>query len=113
MAKNAKESENLTTKMSKEVKKCVNKLKAAKSAMTRNINALTKLCDEWSNLQEDREICSTTLRRLAEEIQAHRVTVKQNLRDLITAGDNLIEAVTDEDTIDETATEKSIKDVNQ
>ena len=97
MAKNAEETENLTTKMSKEVKKCINKLKAAKSAMTRNINTLTRLCEEWSKLQEDSEICSTTLKRLAGEIQHSRNVVKQNYEDIVTAGDNLIEAVTDDD----------------
>ena len=98
--------------MAQPVKKWVAKFTAAKSAMTRNINTLTKMCDEMSILQGNDEICNTTLKRLAENIQAQRETVEQNQRAVVTAGDNLIEVMTEQDAIDEAATEKSIKDVN-
>ena len=74
---------------------------------------MTRLCEEWSNLQEDSEICSTTLKRLAGEIQHSRNVVKQNYEDIVTAGDNLIEAVTDDDSMEEAQVETSINEVNR
>ena len=71
------------------------------------------MCGEMTTLQESDDVCITTLKRLAEKIQAQRETVERNRTAMETAGDNLLEATAELDASDEATTKTSIDGINQ